>query len=1061
MKSLTKNESGLALVTALLVLMLVSALMAGMFAALLANDRSHATDRDQSVAYAAAHAGLEKLTAGLAALFATDFSPSSVQLGVVDNTPPDIDGFEYTAPGGGVNSGYAISFTADAAGNPAALADSDITTGPFEGFKGLITPYTLTVTARSTTGNSEVRLRRELQTVAVPVFQFGIFGEKTLGFHAGPNFDFGGRVHTNQSLYLASGDGSTLTFRDKITAFVQVVRTTLSNGVGTNLTNHEGTVSLPTVIGGAPATYRNLAANEGSGTTAAPVATWKNLSEVTYHTNIRTEATGAKVLNLPLTSQGAQPVDLIRRPALGNEDVANAAVFGQRYFKQASLRILLSDRAADITGLPTITAGAPYDLTNLGGHAAPYVPAALRTPVALSPGPEPLIAGTGNSSTRVSVIGGGSPAQLTIQIYNAGAWVAAAQVPPWLRHQTATFVFPAWPGLARNQTAGGVALWCTGIAPGQLLGCNTATVLNQHPALGAGTSIRVYWGDGNFQDFPTTAAAAANSATITIATLNPARRYAATRAIYIGEDPVTCTGFSRQPALTDGVANVLTGCTVAGGVNPNTVLTANDPIYTGATTTAGTPLLAGFLKIEKQSAAGVWTDVTLELLQLGFADRPWGSGDVCADPTPNAVIRFQRLRDNGLAANQCAVNANNYGTFAGVGGFPGWSGTDFVPNMLYDAREASTRPLAAGDPLNMGGLFGYVAIDVNNFRQWVGGAIGTTGNLALNNNGYIIYFSDRRGDHNEDDPITADVETGAYGNEDFINPAAQVWAKSNALEAGENVDESVDGAVPPVPTLQTYGEDPSGVPGVVLPTVVWGGAAGNLVQNMGFDANARPWINFPLLYSGRGRLARPVLFRRALKITNGGFTGLANNLPASGLTITAENPIYVQGNYNATAASVTAEPNVPAAIIGDSVTLLSNSFNDAMTFQFPNVAASRVATTTGYRFAMCTGKAIPFPRPAGAWAVNEMGSDGGVHNFMKMLENWGGQTLRYRGSMVSLYYSRQAIGIYRADANIYGAPTRAFNFDTDFLTPALLPPGTPMFRDINTLKFRQILRPNQ
>ena len=93
--------------------------------------------------------------------------------------------------------------------------------------------------------------------------------------------------------------------------------------------------------------------------------------------------------------------------------------------------------------------------------------------------------------------------------------------------------------------------------------------------------------------------------------------------------------------------------------------------------------------------------------------------------------------------------------------------------------------------------------------------------------------------------------------------------------------------------------------------------------------------------------------------------------------------------------------------------------------------------------------------------MNELGSDGGVHNFMKMLENWGGRTLRYRGSMVSLYYSRQAIGIYRADGNIYSPPTRAYNFDSDFLSPPLLPPGTPMFRDINTLKFRQILRPNQ
>jgi hypothetical protein len=151
---------------------------------------------------------------------------------------------------------------------------------------------------------------------------------------------------------------------------------------------------------------------------------------------------------------------------------------------------------------------------------------------------------------------------------------------------------------------------------------------------------------------------------------------------------------------------------------------------------------------------------------------------------------------------------------------------------------------------------------------------------------------------------------------------------------------------------------------------------------------------------------------------------------------------------------------VPAAIIGDSVTLLSRNFADTMTFVFPHTASSRPALTTGYRFAMVTGKSIPFPKPV-AWGVNELGSDGGVHNFMKMLENWGGQTLRYRGSMVSLYYSRQSIGIYRADANTYGAPNRVFNFDTDFLTPTLLPPGTPMFRDINTLKFRQILRPNQ
>jgi hypothetical protein len=66
-----------------------------------------------------------------------------------------------------------------------------VPSGPYEGLVGLITPYTATVTARTTT-NSEVRMQRTLQTVAVPVFQFGIFSDTDLSFHAGPDFNFGG-----------------------------------------------------------------------------------------------------------------------------------------------------------------------------------------------------------------------------------------------------------------------------------------------------------------------------------------------------------------------------------------------------------------------------------------------------------------------------------------------------------------------------------------------------------------------------------------------------------------------------------------------------------------------------------------------------------------------------------------------------------------------------------------------------------------------------------------------------------------------------------------------------
>lgn len=58
-----------------------------------------------------------------------------------------------------------------------------------------------------------------------------------------------------------------------------------------------------------------------------------------------------------------------------------------------------------------------------------------------------------------------------------------------------------------------------------------------------------------------------------------------------------------------------------------------------------------------------------------------------------------------------------------------------------------------------------------------------------------------------------------------------------------------------------------------------------------------------------------------------------------------------------------------------------------------------------------------------------------------------------------MFTSRQAVGTYKCCADVYTPPTRAFVFDTDFLIPALLPPRTPMFRDVNTTGFAQIVRP--
>jgi hypothetical protein len=114
--------------------------------------------------------------------------------------------------------------------------------------------------------------------------------------------------------------------------------------------------------------------------------------------------------------------------------------------------------------------------------------------------------------------------------------------------------------------------------------------------------------------------------------------------------------------------------------------------------------------------------------------------------------------------------------------------------------------------------------------------------------------------------------------------------------------------------------------------------------------------------------------------------GISLNIIAPGLTIASENPVYIQGDFNATAASANVEPNVATAVLGDAVTLLSNSWNDIRSFNAPSDSTQRRASTTGYRVAIVTGKTRAFPKPSFTPAT--FGSDGGANNFVRLLEDW-------------------------------------------------------------------------
>ena len=335
-----------------------------------------------------------------------------------------------------------------------------------------------------------------------------------------------------------------------------------------------------------------------------------------------------------------------------------------------------------------------------------------------------------------------------------------------------------------------------------------------------------------------------------------------------------------------------------------------------------------------------------------------------------------------------------------------------------------------------------VELDVGNLKRWLDGYplpdtppfAGTTGTEveSVSQNGYLLYFSDRRGMI-----ANGDGDMVGYGYEDLINPATAAGVPNGVLDAGEDVNQNGD--------LDTYGAGNLGVGGVLVADPYTSAASRSNCVDL-------------------ARIRRVTGARHVLKLVN----GVLGNLPTPGFSVGSENPVYVQGEYNANAGF--GDPHAAAAIIADAVTFLSNAWGspdvgigDARTFQFPNIASSRSATSTWYRVAVAAGKNMAWDPTA--WSTNvEDGMDGGVRHLFRSLEEWpAGQSFNYQGSLASLFKSQYAVGVYKCCSTVFAILDQDdlnYSFDTDFLIPSQLPPATPRVQDIVVLGFRQLFSSN-
>ena len=1050
MKNRETNDSGIALIVALLFILLLTIMMLGFYFQTTGEQNVAASDRDNTVTFYAAQGAIENMSSNIGTLFESTASPTPAQIAALTGAS-----YQQNIPiynGLGTLTSQAVTYPVYTIVNQATATCIPTATtlcstsgiipgnGPLAGLMGILTPFTLTVVAEGP-NNTEVKMTRQVQEVAVPVFQYGIFSQSDLSFFAGPNFGFGGRTATNGNLFLAEGDG-TLTLNDKVTAFGDVVRTELSNGVGTAAGGYINPVDITIgSAGGCPtptcpacptATCRALALTEGSvtgGPGSAAYAGWQTLSMNTYGGYIRSGATGVKQLNLALALANTSPIAMIQRAPAGES--VTSTVGQQRFFNQASVRILLSDTQGQITSLPAVTGTRPYPLAEgatsgmgnviqrTSSGSSYYLPPtdACHPPVALSPG----YPADHDYMSPVGTTLLGGYIKIEVQLNsNPGTWQDVTQEVLSL-------------GISRDTMTTGVVTLGT---PGTTSTNSTLTTNNDYyyevTALGP-------WGE--------TLPSSQVTGEVT----------SDTKSITLSWNAVTgATGYKLYRTTTSGT-------------------------YTGAGN--------GYIQL------------TVNTAQTGWA-APWDSY------TDSNATAFTSSAPPAPCTNMSILHLE--GAIPGVplGTTSYTTNTNYIPLNIYDPREGELRDtdVAPTPPTaSLNGVMNILEVDVGRLQQWLANTLCTastvptscpSGALAWNNSGYILYVSDRRGNCNQTaaGPCTGN-DTGEYGNEDTINPTVEAGTPNGVLDtAAPGTGSCPPGPVPcPIEDVdgdgvfRTYGATPHPLAIDSTAGSPWPAFITSITNPATTRIRSGPASMPATCTAGAGCVAQKnsvVVFRHAVRLVDGRLGSLppldgANlatcpnaAVPAAfpslgGFSLAAENPVYILGDYNASSSVGAFSPDpsgkchVPAAVFADAVTLLSNSWVDGEDLAYPTNVGGRPGTSnTFWRVAIIGGKNNSFPNPTYAPAPRaDFGTDGGTHNFLRFIENWG-STANYRGSMVSFYIARQATGVYKYTV-VYAAPTRAFNYDTDFTNITSLPPGAPRFTDVNALSYQQSILATQ
>ncbi len=189
------------------------------------------------------------------------------------------------------------------------------------------------------------------------------------------------------------------------------------------------------------------------------------------------------------------------------------------------------------------------------------------------------------------------------------------------------------------------------------------------------------------------------------------------------------------------------------------------------------------------------------------------------------------------------------------------------------------------------------------------------------------------------------------------------------------------------------------------------------------------------------------------------------SLRDDGFTFATNGPVYIMGHYNADGLSGTgsssapdttnplANTELPALIAADAVTLLSSDYKDGDMKK--SATTLNDAAFTEVSTGIIAG-IVPTRLNTSGKGTNDQWA-GGVHNFVRFLENWSGDTYRYRGSVVCLFENEVSKGPWYQNKFTYwyNFPQRDVGYHTYF-AGGKFPPGLPVMRTVRRISVSDI-----